>query len=207
MNTKLKIILESALMIALATVLSFVKVLEMPFGGSVTLASMLPIAVLSYRRGVPVGLSAGFLSSIIQLLFGLNNLSYAKTPAAAAAIILFDYIIAFTVIGIAGMFRNLNNDLNNRKMALITFLPGIFTAIFLRFLCHWVSGAVVWYELTKEWYKDKPQEIVNIFGPWTYSFVYNIMYMGPELLITLIAGGFLVLFINFRKDNFTYLKK
>lgn len=204
MTKKLILIMECALMIALSTALSFVKIAEMPFGGSVTLASMLPIAIISYRRGVLTGLTTGFLSSIIQLFAGLNNLVYAKTPVAAVAIVLFDYILAFTVIGLAGMFRSLSKDINNRVGSIITFVSGTTVSIILRFICHLVSGAVVWYELTKEWYPNDPEHIVNIFGPWGYSFIYNILYMAPELLITLVVGSFLALFINLRSEKFVY---
>ena len=97
---------ECAIMIALAAVLSFVKILELPYGGSVTAFSIVPIVIISYRHGVKWGLLSGFVFSIIQLIQGASNLSYATSFLAAVTIILFDYVIAFTVIGLAGFLRN-----------------------------------------------------------------------------------------------------
>lgn len=97
---------ECAIMIALAAVLSFVKILELPYGGSVTAFSIVPIVIISYRHGVKWGLLSGFVFSIIQLIQGASNLSYATSFWAAVTIILFDYVIAFTVIGLAGFLRN-----------------------------------------------------------------------------------------------------
>lgn len=202
-NKNLRILIECAIMVALSTVLSYFKVYEMPFGGSITFASTLPLAVISYRHGLKFGIPTAFLASGIQLLQGLQNLSYAKTFVAVLAIIFLDYLLAFTVVGLAGMFRNLVKEQTKLSQA-VTLGAGVFVGVTLRFFCHLVSGSVVWYELTKEWYVDDPTHIVNQFGPWMYSFVYNIAYMGPELLITLIVGVFLSYFINFKSDTLLF---
>ena len=78
---------ESALMLAASFVLSLIPVVNMPFGGTVTLASMLPLVLIAYRHGTVWGLLTGFAGSLLQLLMGLNNLSYATSAAAAAAIV------------------------------------------------------------------------------------------------------------------------
>ena len=83
-NRSVHILAESAIMIALATVLSMIKVYEAPYGGSVTLLSMAPIIILSMRRGVKTGLVAGFVHSLIQLLLGLNNVAWVPTPGACS---------------------------------------------------------------------------------------------------------------------------
>ena len=93
---------ECAIMIALAAVLSFVKILELPYGGSVTAFSIVPIVIISYRHGVKWGLLSGFVFSIIQLIQGASNLRYATSFWAAVTIILIHYENAFTVIGLAG---------------------------------------------------------------------------------------------------------
>ena len=97
---------ECAIMIALAAVLSFVKILELPYGGSVTAFSIVPIVIISYRHGVKWGLLSGFVFSIIQLIQTASTLSYATSFWAAVTIIFLDYIFAFTVIGLAGFLRN-----------------------------------------------------------------------------------------------------
>ena len=75
-------ICESAIMIAVATVLSMLPIINMPFGGSVTAASMVPIILIAYRYGIGLGSITGFVYSLIQLLLGANNLSYATSSAA-----------------------------------------------------------------------------------------------------------------------------
>ena len=72
-------LVECAIMIALATVLSMVKLAELPYGGSITIASMLPIAIIAYRRGMGWGLGSAFVYAVIQQLLGLNSLSYVTT--------------------------------------------------------------------------------------------------------------------------------
>ena len=118
---------ECAIMIALAAVLSFVKILELPYGGSVTAFSIVPIVIISYRHGVKWGLLSGFVFSIIQLIQGASNLSYATSFLAAVTIILFDYVIAFTVIGLAGFLRN---KVSNPSAAAVTGTVGVLSCNF-----------------------------------------------------------------------------
>ena len=72
-------IVECAILIAMAFALSFIKIIYMPYGGSVTAASMVPIIVAGYRHGLKWGLLTGFTYSILQLLMGLANVSYATS--------------------------------------------------------------------------------------------------------------------------------
>lgn len=78
----------------MAFVLSFIKIIDMPYGGAVTAASMLPIIIAGYRHGLKWGLITSFTYSILQLLTGLSNVSYATSTTAMIAIILLDYIVA-----------------------------------------------------------------------------------------------------------------
>ena len=94
-------LVESAVMISLATVLSIFKLAELPYGGSITLASMLPIVIVAYRHGTVFGFGAGLVYGVVQQLLGLKNLSYFTTWQSIVAIILLDYLVAFGVIGIA----------------------------------------------------------------------------------------------------------
>ena len=74
---------ETALMLALATVLSLVKIFELPYGGSITAFSMVPIMIIAFRYGTKWGMISGFVYSVIQLLFGISTLSYATSAGAA----------------------------------------------------------------------------------------------------------------------------
>ena len=86
-----RVLAEGAMMIALATVLSLIKIWEMPYGGSVTLFSMLPIVLMSYRHGAKWGLLTAFAHSILQLIMGIKNVGYCATLGAQIACILLDY--------------------------------------------------------------------------------------------------------------------
>ena len=94
-NTKkrpdLRSMIECAIMVALATVLSMIKLYEAPLGGSVTLLSMLPVSVLSIRLGLKWGLTGGFLYAMIQMFLDLGKvISWGLTPAALIGCIIFD---------------------------------------------------------------------------------------------------------------------
>ncbi|MCQ2414322.1 MAG: energy-coupled thiamine transporter ThiT, partial [Clostridia bacterium] len=86
--SKTQILVECAVMMALATVLSLFKVVQLPYGGSVTAASMLPLVVLSYRHGTKWGLGAGICYGIRQQLIDLGTLSYVTTWQSVVAVIL-----------------------------------------------------------------------------------------------------------------------
>ena len=103
---------EASLFIALGTVLSILKIAELPYGGSITLASMLPILLLSYRHGVRWGLGGGLVYGVLQQLLGLNNLSYFTTWQSVLAIIFLDYVLAFAVVGLGGIFRRVTERQN-----------------------------------------------------------------------------------------------
>ena len=161
--------IECAIMIALATVLSMIKLYEAPLGGSVTLLSMLPICVLSIRLGLKWGLTGGFLYAMLQMFLDLGKvISWGLTPAALIGCIVFDYLLAFTVIGLAGTFRTVGR---------IGMIAGIAMALFLRFCSHLVSGTLI-FDI---WMPD------GWGNPFIYSVAYNGAYMLPELLFTVIA--------------------
>ena len=169
-NKKVLALVESAVMIALATVLSLLKLAELPAGGSVTFASMLPIVLIAYRHGWRYGLASGTVYGVLQQLLGLKNLSHATSFAAALAIILLDYLIAFAVLGLGGVFRKSGM---RQSLALVS---GAALASALRFVCHVISGATVWAGLSI------PTEAALVG-----SIAYNATYMLPETMILLLV--------------------
>lgn len=182
-SKKIHILAECAIMVALATVLSFLKIWDSPYGGSITVLSMTPIILLSLRRGVRVGLIGGFVHSLIQLLLGLSTVAYVPTPAGIVLCILTDYILPFTLLGLGGCIRTRN--------ILLSAALGALLVTVLRYLCHIVSGVVIWYELDLVWYADDPTHIVNRFGQWAFSAIYNGIYMIPEIIATTIGSALL----------------
>ena len=179
-NTKTKILVEGAVMVALATVLSFLKIVQFPWGGSITVLSMLPIAVFALRYGVKQGLAVSFVYSIIQLGQGIlvdGLLGWGLTPIALIACIFLDYIGAFSVLALAGLF-------GNKKMTGI--IGGVVLALCLRFAFHYVSGVAIFHSFGELW------DGFSTDNTWLYSLLYNGAYMLPEIVAT--TAGALLLF-------------
>lgn len=195
-TSKTRILVEGALMIALATVLSFIPFIELPHGGSITIVSMLPIVIMSLRRGAKWGVFTAFVHSLIQLLLGLKNLSYCQTPGAIAGCILLDYVLAFTVLGLACWFaKPFKNKVLGAGAATLA-------VCLLRYICSFLSGYVVWkdYGYAFEWMTEFGwgQAIANMGENalcWLYSAVYNATYMLPEAALTVVAAVLLVRFV------------
>lgn len=167
-------IVESAIMLAIATVLS-----ELTFsgpwalGGGITFCSMLPIILISYRFGCKRGLVTGVAFSLLQLILGIHNVQYADSAVMAAGIVLFDYIVPFSVLGLAGLFRNVT------KAPRVNLVIGIVVTLFVRFMCHFATGIWIWEAL---W----PNELGWAAPIW--SLAYNGSYMLPEMIITSIVA-------------------
>ena len=94
-----KILVESSILVAIAVVLSMIKLIDLPYGGSVTIACMLPIIIASYRHGLKWGLLAGFVFAVTQQLLGVGTLSYVTTWQSILAVVLLDYILAYMLTG------------------------------------------------------------------------------------------------------------
>ena len=180
-------------MIAAATALSMVPLWEAPYGGSVTLLSMVPIFVVSCMFGVKWGAATGFVYSVIQLILGLKNVAYIPTAWGMFACVMLDYIIAFTVLGLAGLA--VPGGLKNTKDSIFRATLGSAVAMIVRYICHVTVGAVVWYSLDLVWYADDPTHIVHKYGPWMFSAIYNGTFMLPEIVMTLIAVPFIFKFV------------
>lgn len=175
-NTKshlnLRWLVESALMVAIATVLNeFTKVIPMPLGGGVTICSMLPLVLISFRFGWQRGLASAGVFSVIQLLFGMDNVVYATSTAMAAGIILLDYIVPYTVIGLAGLFKT--------KKLETSYILGIVVTFSLRLLCHFITGWWIWDALF-------PNEF-GMIAP-VYSLAYNGCYMLGEMVLSSVVA-------------------
>ena len=130
--TKVRALTESAVLIAMAFILSMMKLFPMPMGGSITPVSMLPILLIGFRHGLVWGLISGFAFSILQFIEG----PYFLFPIQ----FLLDYTLPFTALGLTGFFRN-------RKYG---FQVGSFIAIGIRTICHVFSGVLFFSEYAAE---------------------------------------------------------
>ena len=193
----------SAIMIAFAVSISalcaVLPFLNLPFGGGFTIASMLPIIIVAYMYGTKWGLLTAFTYSVLQMLLGFNTVSAFFLPGdsqmvwwRAILVILIDYIIAYTVLGLGGVFR--------KKFGIGKALClGSIFAISLRYIAHVVSGAIffgAWAEwfFTQDGFPAWGQTILNTFSgdalAVVYSIIYNGTYMIPEIIITAIVACF-----------------
>lgn len=167
-RTKTRALCEGAIMVALATALSYVKLFELPQGGSVCIG-MLPIFLYCIRWGWKDGFLASFAYGLLQLIF---DGAYAWGPWS----MLLDYLVAFTPLGLAGLFRG-------KKWGIFA---GTIVGCAGRFLVHYISGVTIYKIL-----------VPTAFMQWTftspelYSIVYNGSYMLPNTIIALVIAAFL----------------
>lgn len=180
---------ESAMMIALATILSLLKLADLPYGGSITVASMLPILIIAQRYGVLWGLFTGCVHGAVQLLLGTSTLSYVTGWQSVLAVILLDYIIAFAVIGLGGLTKKL-------KSAPAAMVLGAVICGASRYACHVIAGATVWAGLS-----------IPTSAALGYSFIYNATYMIPETIVLVVAGYFIASSVDFRAQKLTVSTK
>ena len=157
MKDTTKKLVYSALGIALALVTSYIKLWEMPMGGSVTLLSMLFVCLIGYWFGLKYGLITGIAFGLLQFIIEPYMLSIPQ--------VILDYPLAFGALGLSGLFCN-------KKFGLqIGYVIGVFG----RFVCSTLSGVI--------FFADYAPEGMN---PWVYSIAYQGSYIGAELVLTLI---------------------
>ena len=169
-NQKIRRLAETAIMLALSTILAELPVIKFPFGGSVTIFSQVPMVVVAHRYGIKWGVFSGLSMGIIQLLFGMENFSYVSGIVAYLILIFADYIVAFGSLGFSGLFKN---KIKNTTLSIA--LVSAFVSV-IRFLCHFISGVTIWGDYS-----------AGAKSVWSYSLTYNASYMIPELIITVVG--------------------
>ena len=175
---------ESAILIAIATVLNEFAAFKAPwaFGGSVTLGSILPLVLIAWRWGTAQGLFSAFVFALLQMFIGFKNVTYGQNVLQMFFIAFLDYVLAYTVISLAAVFKD------RAKNHLVALGGGILLVCALRFLCHFASGWLIWDAL---WPNEQ-----GLAAP-LYSLIYNGGYMLPETLIALVIG--LLLFMPLKR--------
>ncbi len=218
MNSKTKQIVVSALLIALGTILSMLKLFELPFGGTVTLCSMVPVVLIGYIFGTRWGLISAFVYSVLQLVLGVATgiVSRMFLPGdeqmslwRAISICVLDYILAYVVLGFGGVFKG------KLKSSTKEIVLGSVISTSLRYIMHVISG-FIFYGAWAEWFftgTDGLKKISSLDGfcTWAmetmhggglslfYSIVYNGAYMLPEIIITAIIAP--MIYITIKKTN------
>ncbi len=203
MTNKTKRITESAMLLAVAIVLELVSKMfipEMPFGGQITLVSMLPVVLISYRHGVKWGLVSGVAYALLEMALGAKTVAAAFQPGYfgdgvmllnAAVMCVLDYLVAFTVLGLGGCFRN---RIEKKGLSLMC---GSLVALGARYIAHVASGYILfsgWAEwfFTQDGFPAWGAGLVASLSPgvlgFVYSLVYNGMYMIPEIILTAVVA-------------------
>ena len=203
MQNKTKRLTESAMLIAVAIILELLSKMfipEMTFGGQLTIVSMLPIVLISYRHGMKWGFLAAFTYALIEMVIGAKTVAAAFQPGYfgdatmignAIIMCLLDYVVAYTALGLGGVFRN---KIQNPCFSL---MAGALVALGARYVAHIISGYVLfagWAEwfFTQEGFPAWGATMVETLSPQmlglVYSVVYNGLYMVPEMIFTAIAA-------------------
>lgn len=162
-----KVLALGGMCVALSFVLSYIKLFSMPQGGSVTLASMVPIIFFSFVAGPSAGIIAGLAYGFLQF--------FQDAFAAHWVSIILDYPLAFAFLGLAGIVSPKMKSLELR------FVLGTLIAMAGRFFMHLLSGAIFFGMYAPEG-----------MNPWIYAAGYNAGFLSVELLITLIIGIILI---------------
>lgn len=156
-----RMLANASLCIALAFILSYVRLYKLPQGGSITLASMLPIFLFAYAYGVGPGMLVGMAYGVLQFIQD----AYFVHPVE----LLLDYPLAFAMLGLAGLASKFSD-----RWGLV---PGILLGTFGRFVCAFLSGIVFFAS-----YAPADQNLI------AYSIVYNGLYLVPEALICIVLA-------------------
>lgn len=157
---KMKRITVCALCIALATILSMIRLYRFPFGGSVTLLSMLVITLPAWIYGTKTGILTGFLYGMLQFILGPTVISIPQ--------VLLDYVLAFSVMGIAGIVNSQKNSL----------IKGFSLAVIARWIIATLAGLAWVAAGTTAW---------EGWNPILYSMVYNGAYIFAEAILTIVV--------------------
>ena len=169
---KARVLAEIVVFAALSTVLYVFRPFSLPYGGSITLASMVPVVWLSLRRGFYPGILAGAIFGILALFVDVMLLPFSPIATPIQAII--EYPIAFGVLGIAGIFK--------RKTVSFCIL-GLGSAVMIKFLFHYFVGVFFWayvYEFPTEW------------GQYLWPAIYNGSFLAVEFVISALILAVLV---------------
>lgn len=161
-----KTLVLAGLCIALSSVLSMFKLFEMPQGGSVTPASMLPLILFAFVCGPIPGIIVGFAYGLLQVALG----GYVIHPAQ----MLLDYPLAFAALGLSGFIpKAISNNM-------IRFTLGTLIALIARGFMSVLSGVIFFADYAGD---------MNV---WIYSLGYNYSFIATEFIITAILGGIIL---------------
>jgi thiamine transporter len=184
-NTKLQTVVEVAIFAAIAVVLDMIQggLFKGIFtsGGSIGIA-MVPVLVISYRRGLGWGLLCGLIVSVLQMLSGLYIVQAKDLPDNLKVFgpflqVMLDYILAYTLVGVAGAFSKLYKNSKTKTNKILFVSIGSIIGGFLKYLSHVLSGILFWLGDGSSSFAGQPN------NTHLYSWVYNGLYSIPNIII------------------------
>ena len=168
--TNTKLLVDGAMLIALATILSYIKFGSLPFGGSITLKTI-PIVIYGFRNGPKWGLLTGFTYGLLQMILGFSNVVYCTTFISQIGCIVLDYLLAYSLLGLGRVFGKIAG-----KNFMANVITGSVICCLLQFICAFLSGWLLWSSYAPEGMNTA-----------LYSLLYNGSYMLPNTVILLIV--------------------
>lgn len=157
-----RMLTEGGMMIALSVLLSYIKIYTLPNGGSITAGSMIPLMIFAIRWGVGPGIIVGATYGVLDFILK----PYFYHPIQ----FLLDYPVAFGLLGLAGLGYLIDKSNGYTKLSL-----GVTLGIAGRMLSHVLSGVLFFAEYAGDQ------------NPWIYSIGYNMSYLVPELIISIVV--------------------
>ena len=162
MKFEAKVLAEIIVFAALSAALYTLRPFSLPYGGSITLGSMVPVMWLALRRGLRIGCVAGAIFGLAALPIDVMLLPYS--PITNPLQVVLEYPIAFGMLGLAGLFH---------KKSTVLAIVGVGLSVFIKFLLHFIAGIIFWaYTVPTGW------------DPAVYSAVYNGSFLFPEFIIS-----------------------
>ncbi len=182
---------EIALLAAFAVVLDLIQSAICKFfplwpnGGSIGIA-MVPIIILAYRRGTVCGLLGGLIVGVLDMLDGVDISPLAVNGWMVLASVLLDYVLAWTVVGFAGLVGHFVRNAKSKRALILWSILGALIGGGIRFISHFLSGLYMW---------EKGTEVLNIaidLEHYVYSLAYNASYLVPSIILCMIVVAILL---------------
>lgn len=177
-------LVESAILIAIATILSMIKIIDFPWGGGITIFAMLPIILISYRYGMKWGFFSAFVFGVLQLAIGLATNAFGLTFGSLILMLFLDYIVAYTALGLGGLFRN------KLKSAVLALTLGVIVAVFVRYVSHMISGVIFFGSYAEWFFGDESSGFSMTAGKF---FLDNFSGMGLSIIYSVVLNGMTML--------------
>ncbi len=158
-----------------------------PNGGSLGVA-MVCVFIISYRRGFLPGLLTGLIMGLLDIADGFYVVSGASWYMTFIQVAL-DYWLAYPLVSLAGIFTHAIKKSDSKVKMMIFVIIGCIIGGLAKYMSHVLSGAIFWGSDASSFAWSFKDSSINA---WAYSFIYNLAYMGPDILLSTIVTCVLI---------------